>query len=115
MFKLISPSLILSIVFGITAVVGAYTYVGALKDQLTRKNSEIAELNFKLKRSQHDLVSATADKQIIIEMLAKSAKERQVIQSNLSATIQRLQSQKPPTECKEAIEWAVENKNDLAW
>lgn len=107
--KLIGAAIIAAIVGG------CLLYVSSLRSNLAESRTRVTELEGMLARSQEDLKQATADKAELDSRLAIASAARSKVQADLSATIRRLRNQKPPQECKAAIEWAVENKDDMKW
>lgn len=107
--KLIGAAIIAAIIGG------CLWYVSSLRSNLADARTRVTELEGKFQRSQDDLKQATADKEVLDKSLAASALARSKVQADLSATIKRLRNQKPPQECKAAIDWAVENKDDMKW
>lgn len=87
----------------------------SLKDNnhlLNLRNDELAKelLTAKSKISSYEIAVIKQ-----AEALKKSERERAARVAQLNAQIDTLRNQKPPKECKEAIDWSIEQKGDLAW
>jgi len=92
----------------------AYDY-GSLKSKIAlqeHKYDIVLSENKKLNTTIDDLKKASDEQQKRVD---GANKERSAIIVEMTKTINTLSAQKPPTECKQAIEWAVQNKGDLAW
>ena len=107
--RLIGAAIIASIIGG------GFWYVSSLRSNLAESRTRVTELEFKLKTSEDNLKQATEDKAALDTKLAEADAARAKVQADLLGTLKKLRSQKPPTECKAAIDWAVEKKDDLTW
>ena len=94
---------------------GGFWYVSSLRSDLAESRTRVTELEGKFQRSQDDLKQATADKAALDAKLAEADAARAKVQADLQVTLRKLRNQKPPVECKAAIDWAVDNKDDLKW
>lgn len=97
------------------AMLATGLYVRNLQSSLSTARNTISSLNEQLRTTKEKLIEVTEDKTELDERLQFAAKEQVRIQSNLRSTLAKLRQQKPPTECKDAIDWAVERKGDLDW
>lgn len=65
--------------------------------------------------AEDNFVQATKDRDAYLKAGQEAEQARAKVQSDLAVTLKKLRQQKPPTECKAAIDWAVQNKDDLKW
>jgi septal ring factor EnvC (AmiA/AmiB activator) len=77
--------------------------------------AEVYATKEELKATQHALLQATAARKELDDQIKESEDKRAKIQSDLQETLKRMRGAKVPTECKDAISWAVRNKGDLKW
>lgn len=109
----IKYGLILLAVLAIAGGVWAKIYTMNVKMRVMA--AEVFELTGKLNQANHELERATQARDQLTAALLKAGQQRKLIRAELDSTLQRMQAQKPPSECKAAIEWAVEQKGDLSW
>lgn len=99
----------------VLAVLGGYFYVSNLKSNLAEAQAQVLELELKYKTSQQDLANATSAAEAL-DAARKTADElRTKVQRERDAALAKLRGQKPPTECKDAVQWSIDNKGDLSW
>lgn len=104
------------VLFALTgAVGGGYLYVSNLKSNLKEAKELAVKQQLELSRLNEELLAATKTKQELMDAAEKAGQERQRIQAQLTGEIRKLRAQKPPQECKAAIDWAVEQKADMEW
>lgn len=96
-------------------VAGVTWHIHHLKSELLESQAKVTELTSKFQRSQDDLKSVTDDRNEVNTKLAQAETQRQQIQLDLANSLKKLRAQKPPVECKAAVDWSVENKDDLDW
>lgn len=111
-------TLYIKLIFAVIAVIAlgsGVAYVMKLQDELEAKKTAYTELEGKFNRSQEDLLQATTSKDALVQATVEATKERTRIQVELNATLSKLRMQKPPVECKAAVDWAIENKHDLSF
>lgn len=99
----------------LAALSGAWLHYKSITKDLATTKTSLQQVQTKFDISQAELVTVTADKAKFEKRAAKSTADRRKIQTNLDATLKKLRNQQPPTECKAAIEWSIENKGDLTW
>lgn len=83
--------------------------------ELKAKINEITSLQEQVKTTQDQLINVTRDRDSYLKTVEQANKARAEIQANLSAALVKLKAQKPPVECKAAIDWSIDNKYDLNW
>jgi predicted Holliday junction resolvase-like endonuclease len=94
---------------------GAYGYVKHLQSNLAEARAEIVVLDGKFKTSQEDLAKAT-EAALTLDTQRKVADEaRAAVQKERDVALSKLKNQKPPVDCKAAIQWSVDSKGDLSW
>lgn len=99
----------------VLAVLGGYFYVKNLQSNLAEAQAQVLELQGKYKTSQEDLTKAT-ESAAALDAARKSADEaRAQVQRERDAAMAKLRGQKPPVDCKAAIQWSIEQKGDLSW
>lgn len=112
------PSLYLKLAAGaaVLAVLGFHFYGDhQTAKALEQARSDISILTEQKRVLQEQLITVTGDKKALDKRLTEADLERQKVRADLNVTLKKLRAQKPPTECKAAVEWAIENKGDLAW
>lgn len=82
---------------------------------LKKTQEDLVQVRIQLKLSQENLLSATNARDSVLKAAKEAELQREQIQTDLSQEIQKLRDQKPPSDCKKAIDWAVQNKSDLNW
>lgn len=110
----------LIIKLGLAAVVAAiigFHFLGDsnVKDELQQTKELLEESNLRYKDLQDQFLQATTASKVYADQATASDKARAKIEADLSAALSKLRGQKPPTQCKEAIEWSIQNKGDLKW
>jgi chromosome segregation ATPase len=99
----------------LAALGGAYGYVHHLKSSLEEAQAEIVVLDGKYKSSQEDLAKATEAAQALDAQRKQADDARIAIQKQRDEALTKLRTQKPPVDCKAAIQWSVDSKGDLSW
>lgn len=106
---------LLPYILAAAAALGAYWYVSSLRSDLAEAKTKVTELEGKFNRSQDDLKQATVARDAYLDQLSNAEQMRRKVQADLQGALLKLRSQKPPVECKAAIDWAVDQKLDLDW
>ena len=83
--------------------------------KLEQVQAELVATKQDLKIAEENLVAATKARDEYLKAGQEAQAAREKIQADLQVTLTKLKKQKPPTECKAAIDWAVQNKDDLKW
>lgn len=96
-------------------LLGVVTYVGFLHKHIGALSIELAQAEHKNETLSETIRFMSTSQQDMVTKVDAATKQREQIQQKLSATQRKLRQQVPPTECKEAIEWAVDNVGDLNW
>lgn len=82
---------------------------------LDEARAQVVLLESKTAQLEESLKQVTIAKEQLDVAITAAEAQRQQVQAELQVTLKKLRSQKPPTECKAAIEWSIENKGDLQW
>lgn len=107
--KLISAGVI------VAAALGLYLYVQHLKTEVRQLGEQVVLEQGKVVAAQQELVRATqAATELDLSLKAAEANRVSLVRT-YDARLKALRGQKPPTECKDVIEWSIQNKGDLAW
>ena len=106
-------AIIAAVVLGLVG--GVWLKITRLTMQRDHAVMDLMEMTGKYNRSQHDLEEATRSKAELTAAMQKAGRDRELIRGQLEQTLRSLRAQKPPSECKAAITWAVEQKEDLQW
>jgi len=110
------PYLRLAGIFALIGIIGLVSWhVHSLNSTIATKTKENIALQVQLQSLTEEYKKATQSAEDLAKAKDKADVERLVVQSERDAALQRLRNQKPPTECKAAIDWAIENKNDLSF
>ena len=99
----------------VLAVLGGYFYVSNLKSNLAEAQAQVLELQVKYKTSQEDLTKATEARDVLDKARQEADDLRSKVQRERDAALAKLRGQKPPTECKDVVQWSIDNKGDLSW
>lgn len=83
--------------------------------ELIKAQTELVQTQAELKQANDNLIAATKARDEYLKAGQEADKARVQVQADLQVTIKKLRAQKPPVECKAAIDWAVDNKQDLDW
>jgi chromosome segregation ATPase len=94
---------------------GTYWHISNLKADLKDKTEQVTVLQGKLQTSEENLKEVTVTRDNFQAQLTSAEQARKKVQSDLQVALLKLRSQKPPTECKAAIDWSVDMKDDLNW
>lgn len=111
--QLIKYGIILLVVLGVIG--GVWVKIATLNSKLYRCAADVHELTGRLNAANMMLEQATQSRDALAASVTKSNAQRAAIQTQLNASLTKLRQQKPPSECKAAVDWAVENRGDLAW
>ena len=82
---------------------------------MEQTQAELIATQQALKAAEENLIQATKARDEYLKSNQEAQAARDKIQADLQVTLSKLRKQKPPTECKAAIDWAVQNKDDLKW
>lgn len=99
----------------VIAIAGGWFYVTSLKSNLAEAQAQVLELQVKYKTSQLDLTNATSDREALDAARKGADDARLRLKAERDAALQKLRTQKPPVDCKAAIQWSVDQKSDLSW
>lgn len=99
----------------ITAIIGGYFYVTSLQETVAKQEATLREKEEEVNTLRQQVQDLSTQRSTIETALAQAEVERNRIRADLSKALTRLRTQQPPVECKAAVEWAVDNKEDLAW
>lgn len=97
------------------ALIGGYIYVLVLKTTIQSQEATINAARYEIAGLQLKIDEITRDKQALTDNLEKANSERKKVREELNRTLTKMRAQKPPSDCKEAIDWSVKNKGDLNW
>jgi chromosome segregation ATPase len=106
---------LLPYIIAAAALVGGYLYVTHLQEKVEEQQAALIKAEEERIRLNEALIAVTDDKKALDEEILKSEAQRAAVRAELNRTLAKLRSQRPPVECKAAIDWAVENKGDLQW
>jgi septal ring factor EnvC (AmiA/AmiB activator) len=95
--------------------IGAWAYVSGLRTSLREAEDALTLSKARETSLTAQLTEATKLKSTLTKQLSAAEAERNTIRAQLQKSLSKLRLQQPPQECKAAIDWAVENKGDLAW
>jgi septal ring factor EnvC (AmiA/AmiB activator) len=85
------------------------------KEELQSAKEEIVVLQGKLDHANYTIEQLSRDKAAVEAQVAQANEQRTKIQASLRTALKDLAKQQVPVECGEAIDFAVEHKDDLAW
>lgn len=85
------------------------------KSELSKVQAELVATKESKRILEENFVAATRDRDQLRSQAAEADAARAKVQADLAATLKKLRSQKPPVECKAAVDWAIERKGDLSW
>lgn len=86
-----------------------------LKSSLEQAQVDMASLRADKLNLETQLLKATQSAAQLDDAVKVAEAARSKVQADLQVTLKKLRNQKPPTECKAAVDWAIENKGDLKW
>lgn len=89
--------------------------IHSLKAKITDQASQISALTVENDNYKSAIVTLSQAKVDVEKKLIVASQTQQKIQQQLNTTLTQLSAQKPPTDCKAAIDWAVDQKDDLSW
>lgn len=93
----------------------SYSKNSLLNEEVKMNKTQYQEMKGKYEDAQHQLDIIN---QGLVESAAKlkaSEEQRRKIISTLNTQIINLRNQAPPKDCQKAIDWAVQQKDDLKW
>lgn len=90
-------------------------WVRHLHGTIEQQAATISTMVEQVERLEQQVETLSTQRSTLEQALSQAEQARRAIRTDLTATIERLRRQKPPTECQAAIAWAVERKDDLAW
>lgn len=99
----------------VALVAAGYFYVSHLKSTIKEQETSLVRAEEEKFILTNKLESVTRDKEILEKQRAEADQKRAALRAELDKLLARFRSQKPPVECKAAIDWAVQNKGDLNW
>lgn len=99
----------------VAGCLGAWFYVSHLKGKIENLETAIVLEQGKAQAAMQEVERVTQAKSALDLSLKEAEVNRQALVKSYSARLKALQGQKPPTECKDVIDWAIENRGDLAW
>lgn len=100
----------------IAAVLGWHLFGDwRVKHTLEQTQLELANYKVQYKQLEDQFVQATKDRDSYKKAGEEADAARAKVRADLDVTLKKLRAQKPPTECKAAIDWAVQNRDDLKW
>ena len=107
------------IVAGIlAAAIGVHLFMdGRVKKELEETKVALTAMTVEKERVTQELLRATEDAKVLNSSLKAAEVSREALVKSYDARLKKLGGQvvKIPTDCKEAIEWAVTNSSDLSW
>lgn len=83
--------------------------------KLAETQEQLVSTQHNLKVAEENLIAATKARDEYLKAGQEAEAARVKIKADLQVTLTKLKKQKPPVECKAAIDWAVQNKDDLKW
>jgi uncharacterized protein HemX len=107
--KLVGALVVVALVAG---VVGYISLLQRANEDLTLKLQVAEQQVIQLSNTIRQITTAKQEIELRVEV---ANQQRATIRRQLAEVQKKLRQQVPPTECKEAIEWAVDNKGDLDW
>lgn len=99
----------------VLAVIGGYFYVRNLQDTVVEQQVRLEKAEEDKLALEQQVKDLSVQKAELDANLVEAEANRSKIRSELDATLRRLRTQKPPVECKAAIDWSIQNKGDLQW
>lgn len=100
----------------IAGIIG-FHFVGdsRLKSNLEETKLELIQTQNRYNDLETKFLAVTTASKVYAEKAIKADEAREVIANDLKSALAKLQGQKPPPQCKEAILWSIQNKQDLKW
>lgn len=98
-----------------SVIVAEYLYIRSLHDINIKQAEVITQQRAQISALSKQLDDISTQRNTIEDALRRAETERNEIRSELAKTLTKLRTQKPPVDCKAAVDWAVENKGDLQW
>lgn len=88
-----------------------------VKADLEKATAELARVTALKVDLEQQLLRATEDAKVLNSSLKQAEVNRQALVKQYDARLKKLTGDvvKIPTDCKEAIEWSIENSSDFAW
>lgn len=100
---------VLSLILGVCIYISfLHTKIDKLEAQLALEKQITATLEIRVKELTEAEIEAK-------HRAYEADKRRQEVAAKLSATLQQLRNQRPPTKCEDAVKWSIDNKGDLKW
>ena len=109
-----SPRLIL-IALICLCLAGAGGYVWYLRAANYNLTEQVKVEQAKFEQVRQDLLRVTEERSVLDSQLKEAEVLRGTLVKSYDARLKALRGQKPPVECKAVIDWAIENRSDLAW
>ena len=99
----------------ILALVAGGFYVRHLQEKVTKQEVQLIQKEEEMSLLRTQVENLSMARSALDAALRQAEADRDKIRGDLQATLRKLRNQKPPVECKAAVEWAVDNKGDLKW
>jgi len=99
----------------LAALAAFYLHYRGLKSDLFDAHTQVSLLNEQVRSVNEALRETTQSRDELKSNLSAAEITRAKVQADLQTTLRKLRNQRPPTECKAALDWAVDNKDDLKW
>ena len=90
-------------------------YVRHLQEKVTKQEVILSQKEEEISLLKAQVDNLSMARSALDTALREAEVEREKVRGDLQAVLRKLRNQKPPIECKAAVEWAVENKGDLKW
>ena len=101
-------------------LLGTFITVHHLADRKVRADLEVSKqevlaAQVQVKSLEDQLKAVTEDAAVLKVRLDASSQAILKVRADAALITKKLKEQKPPVDCKAAIQWSVENAKDLAW
>ena len=98
-----------------TVLAGGYLYVKNLQETVVEQQVRLEKAEEDKLVLEQQVKDLSVQKAQLDANLVEAEANRSKIRADLDATLRKLRNQKPPIECKAAVEWSIQNKGDLQW